>query len=466
MADTPLSTGIGQGSAQVWQSNLTNQAFNDVVRQQRLDNAAEAEAARRQAAIDAKNASDKRKFIKNELDGIVPDLGKIWEARDGDYIRNESNRKFKELFSQPGFAESLFNNDPDAISKKELFKSEIASLINKSIQDKEKVKRLKLDQVIDPYLAAREEGIFYEDQRYYPEDIERISTGYMSPLGDIDAIIERTDSDAGWKQFAKAGVDSYANRNKKERTYQNPVTGIETRTSGTQRPYEDREGDFEEYFKNPSARRDAFYKLGIPWTSTGDVPEEYNSVWNDFKSKKLEDTFYDDRERSTTGVIDDEGISEDDRAFLMDKLSILDGFTKDDLKEGDRASSAAGIDLQESTPGTYLGDPAKYKHGEFRNYKLKSSKNPGFRELESALSSHPDHELVVLAESPQGTLGFLFTDKSGNASKFIDVNDSDALASVLVGGDEFKTRKDWGLVGGRSAEQVQSSGVGSKWNKQ
>jgi len=463
MADTPLSTGIGQGSAQVWQSNLTNQAFNDVVRQQRLDNAAEAEAARRQAAIDAKNAENKRRFMKNELDGIVPDLGKIWESRDGDYIRNEANQGFMELIQEPGFTEALFNNDPDAMSKLQLFKSDIAGMVNKSIQDKTRAK--DWNDVVDPYMAASNNGLPYEDQRYYAEDLDRLATGFNTPLGDLSAPIERTDSLTGWEDFYSTSRDNYAKRNRGERTYQNPVTRIITKTSGTQRPDKDRWGDVDTFWDQLNNKRDAFARLGIPWTSTGDVPEGYEDIWDNFRQERFEETFYDDRDRSVTGVIDiDEGSQEE-----VDAYNRIDEMTQA-LQKASAPKVSVNQDLSSPayTPfhfksGTEKGQTTYGNHFEegevFGGHFIVEPPTDELKNMISVMERSPRVRRIELVTSGKGH-NFAVIDSQGNAS-LVEPAEYATIAGMLADGEGIE---GWSLEKQDAMNKGQSDLAPIKFN--
>jgi hypothetical protein len=295
MAETPLSTGIGQGAAQVWQSNLTNQAFQDLVKQKRLDDAAQAERERQDQLIADKRAEERRKLIYAELKDAIPDMSKIWEFRDGGELRAYSQKKFNELMSDPNFAKNLISMEDEgkAFGQLKAVKAELASMINKSIQDKADVKASGNEDIADQYLAAKNNGEDFYSDKWDEDTVGDYATFITTPLGGgmdvrVPGLIEKVDVESAWMDYVKAENEFNKQQYLGKAYDKTDAEGAKLRVSGWRRDDDYRQGMLDEFFEQDKFKKAAFKKLGLDWNNRDNLSDPEQKVWTDYLKDKYD----------------------------------------------------------------------------------------------------------------------------------------------------------------------------------
>lgn len=217
MADNPVSTGIGTGAAQVWQTNATNQAFNKLLENKRLDEAAKNKKAAEEAKLKSAADAKKSEFIRNELKDYDPDMSKIFEAKDGDFLREEVNGGFIAMMSEPGFGKKLYDGDREAWGKFKEFKTNASASIIKSAKAKEDAK--PYIDLVTRYRQAKEDGVMYEDPNFYMDDIERVDASMREPGTEIYVPTVKVDAIGNWHEYIKKENAAFDSRHARSVTH-------------------------------------------------------------------------------------------------------------------------------------------------------------------------------------------------------------------------------------------------------
>lgn len=457
MAKTPASLGIS--TAQLWDTSATRNAFDTLVQNKRLDDQAAAERERQDALLAKKEDAERRKYIRDELLGYTPDMSNIWESRDGQFLREKAASEMQELFSEPGFGEKLYNADPKAVNKWNMFKMDMAGNIKKSADDK--VKAAPYVKLLDRYGRAVENNEEYDDPNYYTGDLSEMYAQYKTPMGDIHDLIEKTDAMGSWNSYILEQNRLFDQRDQSSSTHQNKTTGRTYSRSGGVRTEEEIDDMVKYHWQDQEANaRRMYYDLGIDfnkWRNDDALTDEEQKAVDGFIEDRKREAQRDTKKVTSTGVIKtpEEDLTPEDNQFIMDYIAptLKENYT---IKTKPRSVSDIGINLKE-TAKVQDEETEKWEtinvHGEYANYTpISIDTDPaktrfGFNDLETALADNPNVGAAVAAKSPGGRVGFIIFDKDYSVDRFIGFEEQEALASLIVQSNTYKNRKKLAGVG-------------------
>lgn len=269
-----------------WTTNKALDAFQKTV-------ANNEEAAAKRQAREFKAGEERRKLAAKEateLSELIP--SNIWEQRDGEGIRSALTKEMDEM---AGSWEDYARGDAAAIKKLQGIKLRMGSMINKSIQDKQRFGEMSK-------VAGDPNNI----ENLYDDEIALLNKSSEEFLGDVPVLNVGIDLFGDW---TKAKDDFIADQrlNFEQSTTQNRQTGVTTSRKEAEATMDERKRFMETFLQRPGVGRAIVEQIGGLEAVQGKSPDEVEQLKQNWANENLfpETEFKQEITSRTGGVFED-----------------------------------------------------------------------------------------------------------------------------------------------------------------